>query len=153
MGTLPDKGVPAYIKITPVHLAATCLFLGVLRIEFDSNLGQEPAVEANDGSRWICMRGACFLPSELVRELYKLGSRPTIAKVFPQLFASALALTKDTPAYKNVLEWVQSSFTKVVWRNHPSLSFLEVPIRTSRYWETSDFESNSQEGQQEAEFI
>ena len=71
LGTLPDEGAPPYIKITPLHLAASYLFLGVPRTEFDSalaslsmegdgldNLGQEPAAEADDGSRQIRERGA-----------------------------------------------------------------------------------------------
>ena len=55
-----------------------------------------------------------ILPSELVGALYELGARAAITEVPPQLFASALALGKDTPAYGNVLSCVQSSFTKVV---------------------------------------
>ena len=38
LGPLPDKGIPYYIKITPLHLAASCSFLGVSRIEFESAL-------------------------------------------------------------------------------------------------------------------
>ena len=163
---LPYKGAPAYIKITPLHLALRYSFLGVSRTEFDSSLaglstegddlddlGQEPAAEVDDGSCRIHARGSCFLPLELVGELYEMGARPNIAKVTPKIFASALALTKDTPMYKNALNWVKASFTKVVWRNHPSLSFFEVPIRTSRSWGASNFEANSQEGRQAAEFI
>ena len=105
-----------------------------------------------------CCRHRCCLlqpppPLQLVGELYKLGTRPTISKFAPQLFISVLDLTLDTPAYTNFLDWVQASFTKVVWRNHPSLSFLEVPIRTSRSWMASDFEVNLLEGRQAAEFI
>ena len=62
------------------------------------NLIQEPAAEADDDSRRIRVRGACFLPLELVEELYELGALPTIAKVAPKLFVNSLALTKDTPA-------------------------------------------------------
>ena len=75
LGLLPDKGVPAHIKITPIHLAASYFFLGVSRTEFDSalaglstededfdDLAQEPAAGADDGFRRICSRGACFIP-------------------------------------------------------------------------------------------
>ena len=62
-------------------------------------------------------------------------------------------MKKGTPTYENILDWVQSSFTKVVWKNHPYLYFLEGPIRTSLYWGASNFDTNSQEGQQAAEFI
>ena len=116
---LPENGAPAYVKITPLHLAASYSFLGVSRTEFDSSLaslstegddlddlGQEPAAGADDGSSRIRVRGACFLPLEIVGALYELGARPTITEVAPQLFASALALTKYTPAYENILNWV-----------------------------------------------
>ena len=92
LGLLPDKGAPSYIKIKPIHLATSYLFLGVSRTEFDSalaglstevdnldDLSQEPAAEANDGSHQIRARRSCFLPSKLVGELHKLGARPTIA--------------------------------------------------------------------------
>ena len=166
MGPLPDKGTPAYVKMTPLHLTTSYSFLVVSRTKSDSalaglstegddldDLAQEPAAEADDGSRRICARGARFLLSELVGALYELGARPTIAEVAPQLFVSILTLTKDTPAYENVLDWVQASFTKLVWRNYPSLSFREGPIRTSRSWGASDFEANLQDGRQAAEFI
>ena len=63
----------------------------------------------------------------------------------PQIFVSALALTKDTLAYENVLDWVQDLFTKMVWRNQTSLYFLEGLIRNSRSWGASDFGENSHE--------
>ena len=61
-----------------------------------------------------------------------MGSCPTIAEVTPQLFTSVLALSLHTPVYVNVLDWVQANFTKVVWKNHPTLSYLRGPIWTSR---------------------
>ena len=74
-------------------------------------------------------------------DLYELGALPEISEVASQILAIILAFTftKDTPTYGNVLYWVQNSFTKVVWNNHPTLSFWEGPIRTSRSWEASDF--------------
>ena len=90
---------------------------------------------------------------DIVGDMYELWARPTIAKVAPQLFASVLTLSLHTPVYANVVDWVQASFTKVVWKNHPTLSYLEGPIRTSRYWLPSDFEINSLEGCQASEFI
>ena len=166
LGPLPDEGVPGYIKITPPHLAVSCSSLGVLRMELYSDLaglptegdnleylGQEPTTEANDSYRQIFARGACLLPSEILGEMYEMGARPTISEVAPQLFASALALTTNNPAYENVLEWVQVLFTKVVWRNHPSLSFLDGPIRTSWSWGASDFKANSHKGRQAEEYI
>ena len=65
--------------------------------------------------------------------MYELMSRPTTAEVSPQLFASVLALSLHTPVYVNVLDWVQATFTKLVWKNHPTLSYLRVPIRNSRF--------------------
>ena len=166
MGPLPDEGTTDYIKITPLHLAARYSFLGVLRTEFDSaltglstegedlnDLAQDIAAEADDVFCRIRARGACFLPLELVGDLYKLGERLTIAKVSPQLFASVLALSLDTPAYANVLDWVQASFNKVFRKNPPTLSYLEGPIWTSWSWVPSYFEVNSLEGRQESEFI
>ena len=101
----------------------------------------EPASEADEDYRRIRARGLCFLPLELVGALYELGARPTISEVASQILAIILAFTftKDTPTYGNVLYWVQNSFTKVVWNNHPTLSFWEGPIWTSRSWEASDF--------------
>ena len=78
------------------------------------DLFQEPAAEADDDSCRIHARGALFSPSELVRALYDLGDQLTIPEVAPQLFTSVLALGKDTPTYRNVLNWVQASFTKLV---------------------------------------
>ena len=126
LGPIPEKGTPSYIKITPLHLAASYSFLGVSSIEFESalfrlstkgedleDLAQDPAAEADDGSRRIQARGVCFLPSELVVGLYDLGEHPTIAEVSPQLFASSLALSIQNPLYGNVLDWVQATFTRV----------------------------------------
>ena len=83
LGPLPDTGTPNHIKITPLYLAVIYLLLGVLRTELYSaldglstqgedldNLAQEPAAEADDGFCRIRARGACFLPSEFVGELY-----------------------------------------------------------------------------------
>ena len=117
------------------------------------DLVQEPTTEANDSYCQICARGARLIPSEILGELYEMGARPTIAEVVPQLFAIALALTTNNPAYENVLDWVQVSFTKVVWRNHPPLPFLEGPIRTSWSWGASDFKENSHEGRKATESI
>ena len=63
LGSLPDEGAPTYAKITPIHLAASCSFLGVSRTEFDyslaglsikgdnlDNLCQEPTAEADGNS-------------------------------------------------------------------------------------------------------
>ena len=110
LGPLPDDGKPAYVNITPLHLAASYSFIGVLRTEFDSaltslstevdaldDLCQETAAEADVDYCRIRARGACFLPSDLVGALYNLGARLTIAKVPPQLFVMILALGKDTP--------------------------------------------------------
>ena len=55
--------------------------------------------------------------------------------------------------YRNVLNWFQASFTKVVWKNNPTLSFWEVPIRTSWSWESSNLAANFAEGRQVTEFI
>ena len=77
---------------------------------------------------------------------------PTIAKVAPQIFASALALSIKNPLYGNVLNWVQATFTKVVWKSHTTL-YLDGPIRTSWSWVALDFEGNSLEGRQASEFI
>ena len=38
LGPLPDEGTPNYIKITPLQLAASYLFLGVSRKEFYADL-------------------------------------------------------------------------------------------------------------------
>ena len=84
-------------------------------------------------------------PSELVGGLYDLGKHPTIAEVAHHLFASALDLSLQNPLYRNVLDWVQATFTKVVWKSHTT-SYLDSPIRTSRSWVASDFEGNSLEG-------
>ena len=126
LGPLPEEGTPSYINITPLHLATSYSFLGVSRTEFEStlpglstegedlkDLAQYPTAEADDGSRWIRARGVCFLPSKLVGGLYDLGENPTIAEVAPQIFASALALSIHNPLYRNVLDWVQATFTKV----------------------------------------
>ena len=75
---------------------------------------QDPAAEADDSFRHICARGACFLPSDLVGNIYDLGAHPTIAEVSPQLFNSALTLSIQNPLYGNVLNCVQATFTKVV---------------------------------------
>ena len=165
LGPLPDKGTPSYINITPLHLATSYSFLGVSCTEFESalsglstegedleDLAQDPADEADDGSRRIRARGVCFLPSELVSGLYDLGGHPTIADVSPQLFASALALSIKNTLYGNVLDWVQATFTKVVWKSHTT-SYLDGPIRTSRSWVASDFGGNSLEGRQASKFI
>ena len=108
LGPLPYHGTPAYIHITPLHLAASFSFIGVLRTEFDSALAglskenndlndliQEHASKADDDSRRIQARGACFLPSELVGALYNLGVRPIISDVAPWLFTIGIALGKD----------------------------------------------------------
>ena len=166
LGPVPDEGTPNYINITPLHLAAIYSFLGVSGTEFDSaltgisiegedpnDLAQEPVSEADDGFRQIRARGACFLPLELIGDLYELGARPTIAQFAPHLFASVLDLSLENPVYTNVLDWAQASFTNVVWKNHPTLSYLEVPIQTSRSWVPSDFEVNSLDGRQASEFI
>ena len=91
----------------------------------------------------ICARGACFLPLEIVGELYELGAHPTNAEISPQFFARVLALSMHSHVYANVLNWVQDTFTKVSWKNHPTLSYLKGPIQTSRSWVASDFEVNS----------
>ena len=54
--------------------------------------------------------------------------------------------------YGNVLDWVQVTFTKVVWKSH-NTSYLDGPIRTSRSWVALDFEGNSLEVRQASEFI
>ena len=54
--------------------------------------------------------------------------------------------------YRNVLDWFQATFTKVVWNSHTT-SYLDGPIRASRSWVASDFEGNSLEGRQASEFI
>ena len=72
---------------------------------------------------------------------------PTIAKVAPQIFASALALSIQNPLYGNVLDWVQATFTKVVWKSHTT-SYLDSHIRTSWSWVASDFEGKYLEGRQ-----
>ena len=100
---LPDEGTPSYIKINPLHLSTSYSFLGVSRTDFDSSLSsistkgeyledlaQDPASEEDDGSRWICSRGVCFLPSDLVGWIYDLGAHPTIVDVAPKLFALLL---------------------------------------------------------------
>ena len=64
LGPLPDEGTPSYIKITPLHLVTIYSFLGVSLTEFESalsgistkgedleDLAQDPAAEADDGSR------------------------------------------------------------------------------------------------------
>ena len=69
LGPLPDKGMPSYIKITPLHLATSSSFLGVSRTEFDSalsrlsiegenleDLEQDPTSEGEDGSHQIHAR-------------------------------------------------------------------------------------------------
>ena len=38
LGPLPDEGTPSYIKINPLHLATSYFFLGISRIEFESDL-------------------------------------------------------------------------------------------------------------------
>ena len=86
MGALPDEGAPAYVKITPFHLAESYSFLRFSSKEFYSalaglstegydmdDLGQDPAAEVDDGSCQILAKGACFLPLELVGELHELG--------------------------------------------------------------------------------
>ena len=55
--------------------------------------------------------------------------------------------------YRNYLDWFQISFTKVVWKKHPSLSFWYVPIQTSWSWKAPNFAANLLEGRQAAEFI
>ena len=143
-------GLPSYVQVMPLQLAASFSFLGVLRTELDSilvglytekddldNLFQEPAAEVDDDSRRIRAKGTCFLPSELVVALYELGARPTITEVAPQLLARVIALGKDIPVYRNVLDWFQDSFTKVFWKKHPTLSFWEGLIRTGWSWEAS----------------
>ena len=140
------------MQITPLHLTASFSFFGVLRTEFDSSLTgittekynlddlcQEPAAEADEDSRRIRARGSFFLPLELVGALYEMGARRTISEVAPQILAIILAFGKDTPTYRKVLYWVQASITKVVWKNHATLSFWEGPIWTNWSWETSDF--------------
>ena len=94
-----------------------------------------------------------FVRGEHASFLYELGARPTITDVSTQIFASVLALSMDTPAYAKVLDWVQASFTKVVWKNQPTLSYVEVTIRTSRSWVPSNFEVYSLEMCQAPEFI
>ena len=84
--------------------------------------------------------------------MYDLGEHSTIADVAPQLFASALNLSIQNPLYGNVLDWVQATFTKVVWKSHTT-SYLDGPIRKSWSWVVSDFEGDSLEGQQASEFI
>ena len=62
--------MPSYIMITPIHLATNYSFLGVSRTKFQSalsglstegedleDLAQDPAAEADDGSRQIRARG------------------------------------------------------------------------------------------------
>ena len=85
--------------------------------------------------------------------MYELWACPTIAKVAPQLFASVLTLSLHTPVYANIRDWVQFSFTKVVWKNPFTLSYLEGLIRTSHSWVPSEFEVNSLEGRQASELI
>ena len=158
LGPLTDKGTPSYINITPRHLATISSFLSVYRTDFESalsglstkredleDLAQDPAAEADDGSRQIRARGVCFLPSELVSGLCDLGEHPTIANIALQLFASALDLSIQNPLYVNVIDWVQATFTKVVWKSHTTL-YLGGLIQTSRSWVASDFEGNSLEG-------
>ena len=131
LGLLPDEGTPSYTKITHIHLDTRYYFFGISRTEFESSLSglstkaedledlaQDPAAEADDGSHRIRAQGVCFLPSDLVGGLYDLGEHPTIAEVTPQLFASALALSIHNNLYGNVLNWVQATFTKVVWKSH-----------------------------------
>ena len=68
---LPDDGTPAYVNITPLHLAASYSFIGVLRTEFDSALAglstegdnlddlcQDPAAKADVDYCRIRARGA-----------------------------------------------------------------------------------------------
>ena len=166
LGPPPDEGTPDYIKTTPLHVSEIYLFLGISRTEFDAtftgistegedleDLAQEPTAEADEGLRRIRARGACSLPLEIIGDLYELGVRPTITEVYPKLFASVLSLSLHTPVYDNVLDWFQGSFTKVVWKNHLTLSYLEGPIRTSWYWVPSYFEVNSLEGIQSSKFI
>ena len=105
-----------------------------LKEEELDDLAQEPADETDYRFRCIRTRVACFLPLELVGELYEMGAHRTIAEVAPQLFASVLALSLHTPMYANVLDRVQASFTKVVWKNHPTLSYIEGTIWNSRSW-------------------
>ena len=90
---------------------------------------------------------------ELIGDLYDLGAHPTISEVAPKLLVSVLALSMHTPVYANVLNWVQANFIKVVWKKHPTLSYLGGPIWTSQSWVPSDFEANSLEGRQASEFI
>ena len=75
------------------------------------------------------------------------------ASKHPQGLPSDFCEHPTPPAYGNVLDWVHASFTKVVWKNHPSLSFIEVLIRTSWSWKASNFAANSPEDQQVLEFI
>ena len=56
------------------------------------------------------------------------------------------------PLYGNVLNWVQATFTKGVWKSHTT-SYLDGPIRTSWSYVASDFEGNSLEGCQASKFI
>ena len=58
----------------------------------------------------------------------------------------------QNPLYSNVLDWVQATFTKVVWKSHTT-SYLDGPIQISRSWVASDFEGNSLEVRQASEFI
>ena len=165
IGPLPEEGTPSYIKITPIYLATSSSFLDVSRTEFESalsglstkgedleDLAQDPAAEADDGSCQIQTRGVCFLSSKLVKGIYDLGEHLTIAKVASQIFASALALSLQSPLYVNILDWVQATFPKVIWKSHTT-SYIDGPIRKIRSWLTSDFEGNSLEGRQASKFI
>ena len=66
LGSLPDRGTPSYIKITPLHLDTSYSFLVVSLTEFEfapsristkgedlEDLAQDSASEADDGSRRI----------------------------------------------------------------------------------------------------
>ena len=103
-------------------------------------------------AHWILARGVCFLPFELVVGLYDLREHPTIAEVVPQIFACAFALSINNPLYGNILDWVQATFTKVVWKSHTTL-YLDGPIRISWSWVVLDFQGDSLEGLQASEFI
>ena len=90
LGPLPDKGTPSYIKITPLHLASSYSFLGVSHTKFGSalsgistkgedleDLAQDPAAEADYGSRRKRAQGVCFPPPPSLSEGYMtLGNTP-----------------------------------------------------------------------------
>ena len=103
LGPIPADGTPAYVRVTPLHLAYCQHFVGVDRIDFESSVsGLDPTdggtpesyaqpvadLTQDTGSRRLSARGLCLVPPNFVPLILDLGPTPRIVKILRSAFGA-----------------------------------------------------------------